>query len=77
MFTFAGALVLNRSFAREMQNDCLDALLAAPLPASALLLGKALANFVLLMAVEFVSLPVFVLFYNVRTGSLRHVLARF
>ncbi len=32
VFLFAGALVLNRSFAREMQNDCLDALLASPGP---------------------------------------------
>lgn len=66
VYTFAGALLLNRSFVRETQNDCLDGLLAAPLPASALFLGKALANYVLLMAIELVSLPVFGLFYNVR-----------
>jgi heme exporter protein B len=65
VFSFAGALVLNRSFAREMQNDCLDALLAAPVPASALFFGKALANYALLLAVEAVSLPVFGLFYDV------------
>src|SRR5215813_12334825 len=65
VFSFAGALVLNRSFAREMQNDCLDALLAAPIPAAALFLGKALANYALLLAVEAVSLPVFGLFYDV------------
>jgi heme exporter protein B len=70
VFSFAGALVLNRSFARETQNDCLDALVAAPLPASALFLGKALANFVLLIAIEIVSVPVFGLFYNVHwTGQ--------
>ena len=66
VYTFAGALLLNRSFVRETQNDCLDGLLAAPIPASALFLGKALANYVLLMAIELVSLPVFGLFYNVR-----------
>ncbi len=66
VFTFAGALLLNRSFVRETQNDCLDGLLAAPISASALFLGKALANFALLMAIELVSLPVFGLFYNVR-----------
>ncbi len=65
-YSFAGALVLNRSFAREMQNDCLDALIASPIPSSALFLGKALANFSLLFAVELVSLPVFGLFYNIR-----------
>src|SRR5215813_12713843 len=41
VFAFAGALVLNRSFAREVSNDCLDALIAAPIPGSALFLGKA------------------------------------
>lgn len=66
VFAFAGTLILNRSFARELPNDCLDALVAAPVPASALFLGKALANLVLLLAVELVSLPVFGVFYNVR-----------
>jgi heme exporter protein B len=66
VYTFAGALLLNRSFVRETQNDCLDGLLASPIPASALFLGKAFANFALLMAIELVSLPVFGLFYNVR-----------
>jgi heme exporter protein B len=65
VFSFAGALTLNRSFARETQNDCLDGLLASPAPASALFLGKALANYVLLLAVELASLPVFGLFYNI------------
>jgi heme exporter protein B len=64
-YAFAGALVLNRSFAREVQNDCLDALIASPVSSAALFVGKALANFAMLYAVELVSLPVFVLFYNV------------
>ena len=45
VFAFAGTLVLNRSFARELPNDCLDALIAAPISGAALFLGKALANF--------------------------------
>jgi len=64
-FAFAGALILNRSFARELANDCLDALVAAPLSGAALFLGKALANFVLLLAVELIALPVFGVFYGV------------
>ena len=64
-YTFAAALVLNRSFARELQNDCLDALIASPISSSALFVGKALANFVILLAVELFSLPFFLLFYNV------------
>lgn len=66
VFSFAGALVLNRSFARETQNDCLDGLLASPTPPAALFFGKALANYVLLIAIEAVSFPVFGLFYNAR-----------
>jgi len=65
VFAFAGTLMLNRSFARELPNDCLDALVAAPIPTSALFLGKCLANYVLVLAVELVSLPVFGIFYNV------------
>ncbi len=54
MFAFAGTLMLNRSFARELPNDCLDALIAAPISGAALFLGKALANYVLVLAVELV-----------------------
>jgi heme exporter protein B len=64
-FAFAGALSLNRSFARELQNDCLDALVASPIPPGALFLGKALANFSLLLVVELVSLGVFSVMYDV------------
>ncbi len=66
VFAFAGALILNRSFAREVPNDCLDALIATPIPAYALFLGKAIASFLLLLAVELVCLPIFGIFYNVR-----------
>jgi heme exporter protein B len=66
VFAFAGALVLNRSFARELANDCLDALVASPVSGAALFLGKALTNLVLLLAIEAVCLPLFGIFYNVR-----------
>jgi heme exporter protein B len=68
-YSFAAALALNRSFARELQNDCLDALLASPVSANALFFGKALANFVLLMVMEIASLVVFGVFYNVKIGT--------
>ena len=64
VFTFAGALVLNRSFAREQANDCLDALLASPVSGASLFLGKAVANFTLLLLVELISLPIFALLYG-------------
>jgi heme exporter protein B len=65
IFSFAGALILNRSFAREMQNDCLDALVSSPVPSSAIFLGKTLANFAMLLAVELVCLPAFGIFYGI------------
>ena len=69
VFAFAGTLLLNRSFARELSNDCLDALISAPIPGAALFLGKALANYVLVLAVELIALPLFGVFYNVRWTS--------
>lgn len=71
VYSFAGALIVNRSFARELPNDCLDVLIASPAPGWAIFLGKAIAAFFLLIIVEIVSLPVFGLFYNIRwTGHL-------
>ena len=66
VFAFAGALILNRSFARELENDCLDALIASPVPGPALFLGKTIANYALLLGIEVVCLPIFGVFYNVR-----------
>lgn len=65
VFAFAGVLVLNRSFARELNNDCLDALISSPVPGAALFLGKAIANYLLLLGIECVCLPIFGIFYNV------------
>src|SRR5271170_2382457 len=70
VFAFAGTLILNRSFARELVNDCLDALLASPVSGAQLFFGKCLANYVLIIIVECISLPVFVIFYNVRLQRL-------
>ncbi len=66
VFAFAGALVFNRGFARELPNECLDALLSSPLSSASLLLGKAMASFVMLLGVELVSLFIFGIFYDMR-----------
>lgn len=66
VFAFAGALIFNRGFARELPNECLDTLLSSAVSGASLLLGKTLANLVMLIAVEFVSLVIFGIFYNVR-----------
>ncbi len=64
-FTFAGALIFNRGFAREQPNECLEVLLASPLSAGSLVIGKAVTSLVLLLLVETVSLFVFGIFFNV------------
>jgi heme exporter protein B len=65
VFAFAGALILNRSFARELPNDCLEVLIASPVSGAQLFLGKSVASFVLLLAIELICLPIFGIFYNI------------
>ncbi len=63
-FTFAAMLGLNRAFLLETENRALDGILLAPVPKSAVFLGKLLGNLAFVAVVEFVSLPLFVLFYD-------------
>ncbi len=64
-FTFAAMLGLNRAFLLERDNGALDGLLLTPVPRSAIFLGKVAANLVFVGAVELISLPIFMLFYDV------------
>ncbi|MCZ6760501.1 MAG: heme exporter protein CcmB [Gemmatimonadetes bacterium] len=68
-FTFAAIVGLNRSFLLERENRALDGILLAPIPRSSIFLGKLLANLAFVFTVEFISLPIFVLFYNVEVWS--------
>jgi heme exporter protein B len=61
---FASVTTLNQSWTREVRNSVLDAQRMAPSPASALFLGKALANLLFVVAVEVVLAPLFIIFYN-------------
>ena len=63
-FTFAGTLGLNRSMAVEKDRGCLDGLLLAPVDRAAIYLGKALSNWVFLLIVAGIVLPVYSLLYN-------------
>ncbi len=67
-FTFGAIVALNRAFAMEREHAAIDGLLLAPLPREALYLGKLLANLAFVAIVEAVSLPLFVLFFNVNLG---------
>jgi heme exporter protein B len=61
---FAAMTALNQSWARETSNSVLDAHRLSAAPASALFIGKALANFLFVTGVEVVLAPIFTVFYN-------------
>ena len=61
---FASMTALSHSWARELRNQVLEAQRMAPSPASALFLGKAIANMLFVLAVEAVLAPVFIVFFN-------------
>jgi heme exporter protein B len=61
---FASMTALNQSWTREQRNQVLEAQRMAPSPASALFLGKVLANMIFVLFVEAVLAPIFVVFFN-------------
>lgn len=61
---FASITALNLSWARELRNQVLEAQRMAPSPASALFVGKALANMLFVLVVEAVLAPIFIVFFN-------------
>src|SRR5207245_3582187 len=58
---FAGMLAVNRLFVAEREQGGFDAFLLAPVDRTALLLAKAAALFVFLVALELVAVPAFAL----------------
>lgn len=78
-FTFAAMLGLNRAFLLERELRALDGILLTPAPRAAIFWGKFGANLVFVGAIEAISLPLFVVFYDVaiwvRFGELVLVIA--
>jgi heme exporter protein B len=68
-FALAAMVAMNRAFTIERENAAMDGLLLAPVPREALFLGKLLANLAFVGVVELVTLPLFVLFFNVSLGT--------
>src|SRR5215469_15277619 len=66
-FLFAAVVALNQTWTRELRNQVLDAYRISPAPANALFLGKAIGNMIFITAVEALLLPLFVVFYNLRS----------
>lgn len=61
---FAAVSALNQAWARELRHHVLDAHRMSPAPAASLFVGKVLANFLFVSAVELLLTPLFVIFYN-------------
>ncbi len=61
---FAGNLGLNRSMAVEKDRGCLDGLLLAPVDRTAIYFGKSLANWIFMLIVALIVLPIYSILYN-------------
>jgi heme exporter protein B len=68
-FLFSTTMALNQSWARELRNGVLDAYRVSPAPAEALFLGKCLGNFLLVILLECLMAPLFVIFYNLSSAG--------
>ncbi len=62
--TFAGVLGLNRSFIYEVDQGCLLGLLLCPVDHSLLYLGKMIGNFLFMVIMEVIILPLMIVFFN-------------
>ena len=69
IFTFSGLLGLHRSFGVEAEDHAIDGLLASPVSREAIFLGKALANLIFVGAVQAITIPALVVFYNLPLGG--------
>lgn len=61
---FAAIVGINRSFLIEKDRDALQGLMLAPVSRDALLLGKALGNFLFITAAEVMIFPIFTILFN-------------
>lgn len=62
---FSGLLGLGKSMVSEVQGGNLEALLLSPVDRSAVFFGKFLSNFIFLLFMEAVLLPLFTVFYGI------------
>ncbi len=63
-FMFAGMLGLSRSFALEQEENCIEGLKLCPVDRSAIYVGKMLSNLVLMLIMEAISIPIFIVLFT-------------
>lgn len=66
---FSGLLGLGKSMVSEVQGGNLEALLLSPVDRSAIFFGKFLSNFIFLLFMEAVLVPLFTVFYAVNIAA--------
>jgi len=68
-FTFAAMVGFNRAFLLERENGAMDGMLLTPIPRTAIFVGKMGGNLLFVALVEAISIPLFILFYNVSLAA--------
>ncbi len=68
-FLFAGLLAQERSFATEQQQDCIYALLLAPVDEGTIYLAKLFVNVVLLCIFEIIIIPVVIVAFRLNVNN--------
>ncbi len=76
-FTFAGVLSLNRSFIPEMEEGCLEGLMASPISREVIYIGKILGSLLFLLVIEIIALPVFALLFDLPVLSPQFIVITF
>ena len=74
-FVFSALLGLGRSFAQEVENDAISALALAPTERGFVFLGKTLANFLLIGAVQAMTATAFALVFDLSLSEVALPLA--
>lgn len=62
---FSGILGLNKSMMNEVTGGNLSALLLAPIDRSAIFFGKTFSNFIFILFMEVITIPVYTIFYDI------------
>lgn len=66
---FSGVIGLNRSFIYEVDKGCLHGLLLTPVDRGAIYFGKMLSNIIFMIVVECLTVPLFVILFNLSIAS--------
>lgn len=69
-FIFAGTLGITRTFASETENGCLEGLRLCPVESAAIYTGKAVSCMCLMLMMEIITLPVFIVLFNYSIPSI-------